>query len=166
MLYKLHCHVTINIDHVNYSIRFCVEFFQFKYCTIYIDINLFIYDRYCCNSCQYSSRYTFQQNSTIGIKVGLVDERSEIAACHKGMPQFDVGIRTDVLDGCPKSIGMIMMIRSMSPQVIITDEIGDQGDKDSIITILNAGIKIITTAHGFNISELKSRTKKHIKKAM
>jgi stage III sporulation protein AA len=92
-----------------------------------------------------------------GIKVGLVDERSEIAACHKGMPQFDVGIRTDVLDGCPKSIGMIMMIRSMSPQVIITDEIGDQGDKDSIITILNAGIKIITTAHGFNISELKSR---------
>lgn len=92
-----------------------------------------------------------------GIKVGLVDERSEIAACHKGMPQFDVGMRTDVLDGCPKSIGMIMMIRSMSPQVIVTDEIGDQGDKDSIITILNAGIKIITTAHGFNISELKSR---------
>lgn len=92
-----------------------------------------------------------------GIKIGLVDERSEIAACHRGMPQFDIGVRTDVLDGCPKSIGMIMMIRSMSPQVIITDEIGDQGDKDSIITILNAGIKIITTAHGFNVSELKSR---------
>ncbi len=92
-----------------------------------------------------------------GIKVGLVDERSEIAACHRGIPQFDVGIRTDVLDRCPKSTGMIMMIRSMSPQVIITDEIGDQGDKDSILAILNAGIKIITTAHGFNISEFKSR---------
>lgn len=92
-----------------------------------------------------------------GIKVGIVDERSEIAACYKGLPQFDIGVRTDVLDGCPKSIGMRMMIRSMSPQVIITDEIGDRGDRDSIISILNAGIKIITTAHGFNISELKSR---------
>ncbi|NSW91344.1 MAG: stage III sporulation protein AA [Firmicutes bacterium] len=92
-----------------------------------------------------------------GMKVGLVDERSEIAACHKGLPQFDIGMRTDVLDACPKSIGMIMMVRSMSPQVIVTDEIGDQGDKDSIVTILNAGVKIVATAHGFNISELKSR---------
>ena len=62
-----------------------------------------------------------------------------------------------MLDGCPKAIGMIMMIRSMSPQVIITDEIGNQGDKDAVIRILNAGVKIITTAHGFNISELKTR---------
>jgi stage III sporulation protein AA len=92
-----------------------------------------------------------------GIQIGLIDERSEIAACYNGVPQFDVGMRTDILDGCPKSIGMIMMIRSMSPQIVITDEIGDQGDKDSIITILNAGIKIIATAHGFNISELESR---------
>ncbi len=92
-----------------------------------------------------------------GMKIGLVDERSEIAACYKGVPQFDVGIRTDVLDGCPKSLGMIMMVRSMSPQVIITDEIGDKGDKDSIETILNAGVKLIASAHGYNISELKSR---------
>lgn len=92
-----------------------------------------------------------------GVKVGLIDERSEIAACYNGIPQFDVGIRTDVLDSCPKSIGMIMMVRSMSPQVIVTDEIGNQGDRDSIVSILNAGVKIIASAHGFNISELKSR---------
>jgi len=92
-----------------------------------------------------------------GVKVGIVDERSEIAACYKGVPQNRVGVRTDVLDGCPKSIGMIMMIRSMSPNVIITDEIGGQGDRDAVMKVLNAGVKIITSAHGYNISELKSR---------
>lgn len=92
-----------------------------------------------------------------GIKVGVVDERSEIAACYKGVAQNQLGVRTDVLDGCPKAIGMLMMIRSLSPKVIITDEIGNHGDKDAIIKILNAGVKIITTAHGYNISELKTR---------
>ena len=92
-----------------------------------------------------------------GLKVGLVDERSEIAACYKGMAQNDIGIRTDVLDGCPKSIGMPMLLRSMSPQVIITDEIGNQGDREAVMQVLNAGVKIITTAHGYNVSELKTR---------
>lgn len=92
-----------------------------------------------------------------GIKIGIVDERSEIAACFKGIPQNDVGIRTDVLDGCQKSQGMAMMIRSMSPDVIITDEIGCEGDRDAVLGVLNAGVKIITSAHGYNVSELKSR---------
>ena len=92
-----------------------------------------------------------------GVKVGIVDERSEIAACFKGIPQNDVGIRTDVLDGCPKTIGMDMLIRSMSPKVIITDEIGNDGDRDAIQRVLNAGVKIIASAHGYNVSELKSR---------
>lgn len=92
-----------------------------------------------------------------GMKVGIVDERSEIAACYKGVPQNNVGMRTDVMDGCPKSLGMCMMIRSMSPQVIITDEIGGQGDKESIMSVINAGVKIIATAHGYNLTELKSR---------
>ena len=88
-----------------------------------------------------------------GVKVAIVDERSEIAACVKGIPQNDVGIRTDVLDGCPKNIGMKMMIRSMSPRVIITDEIGNEGDREAVHNVLNAGVRIITTAHGYNISE-------------
>ena len=92
-----------------------------------------------------------------GVKVGIVDERSEIAACYKGLPQNNVGIRTDILDGCLKSIGMTMMIRSMSPDVIITDEIGCEGDRDAVLSVLNAGVKIITSAHGYNVSELKSR---------
>jgi stage III sporulation protein AA len=92
-----------------------------------------------------------------GVKVGIVDERSEIAACIKGVPQNQVGCRTDVLDGCPKRIGMSMMIRSMSPKVIITDEIGGEGDRDAVLGVINAGVKIVASAHGYNISELKSR---------
>ncbi|HPT92076.1 MAG TPA: stage III sporulation protein AA [Acetivibrio sp.] len=92
-----------------------------------------------------------------GLKVGVVDERSEIAACYKGVPQNRVGTRTDVLDACPKQLGMLMMLRSMSPDVIVTDEIGSNGDRDAIMQVVNAGVKIITTAHGYNISQLKTR---------
>jgi stage III sporulation protein AA len=92
-----------------------------------------------------------------GLKVGIIDERSEIASCYKGVPQNHIGLRTDVLDACPKAVGMDTMIRSMSPQVIITDEIGNEGDKASIKRVINAGVKIIASAHGYNISELKSR---------
>jgi stage III sporulation protein AA len=92
-----------------------------------------------------------------GLKVGVIDERSEIASCYKGVPQNHTGVRTDVLDACPKAIGMDTMLRSMSPQVIITDEIGNEGDGEAIKRVINAGVKIIATAHGYNISELKTR---------
>ncbi len=92
-----------------------------------------------------------------GVKVGVIDERSEIGACFKGVAQNRLGARTDVLDGCPKSIGMTLILRSMSPQVIITDEIGNSGDKEAVMQVINAGVKIITSAHGYNISELKAR---------
>ena len=61
-----------------------------------------------------------------GINFGLVDERGEIAAMYKGIPQNDIGIRTDVLDNVPKAIGMRMLIRSMAPKVISADEIGNE----------------------------------------
>ncbi len=92
-----------------------------------------------------------------GLKIGIVDERSEIAACSKGIPQNDVGFRTDVMDSCPKALGMEMLLRSMSPNIIVTDEIGTQGDKAAILKVLNSGVKIIASAHGYNISELKMR---------
>lgn len=93
----------------------------------------------------------------IGLKVGIVDERSEIAACFKGIAQNDVGFRTDIMDGCPKTLGMEMLLRSMSPNIIITDEIGTQGDKAAILKVLNSGVKIISSAHGYSITELKMR---------
>ncbi|MBA5850622.1 stage III sporulation protein AA [Clostridium sp. cel8] len=92
-----------------------------------------------------------------GIKVCVIDERSEIGACSRGVPQLDVGVRTDVLDGCLKSEGIIMAIRSMSPDVIICDEIGSYKDMESIITALNSGVYLITTIHGYGIDDLYNR---------
>lgn len=89
-----------------------------------------------------------------GQNIGIIDERSEIAACYNGLPQNNVGVRTDILDGCPKAFGIIMMIRSMSPKVLITDEIGKIEDVIAIQEALNAGIKIITTIHGNDIDDI------------
>jgi stage III sporulation protein AA len=91
------------------------------------------------------------------LKVGIVDERSEIAACIKGVPTFDVGPRTDVLDGCPKAEGMMMMIRAMSPDVIIVDEIGRPEDAEAIHEALHAGIRIVATAHGQSFRDIAGR---------
>ncbi|NLK93607.1 MAG: stage III sporulation protein AA [Clostridiales bacterium] len=95
--------------------------------------------------------------SGLGKKVTIVDERSEIAACYMGVPQMDVGIRTDVLDNCLKSEGMIMAIRSLSPEVIICDEIGTKKDIESLIMAFNSGVKIIITLHGFTINDFFKR---------
>ncbi|CAM2809824.1 stage III sporulation protein AA [Paenibacillus sediminis] len=92
-----------------------------------------------------------------GMKVGIVDERSEIAGSLKGVPSFDVGSRTDVMDGCPKAEGMMMMIRSMSPQVLMVDEIGRAEDAEAIAEALHAGIRVIATVHGSDIDELEKR---------
>lgn len=92
-----------------------------------------------------------------GKKVCVIDERSEISSCYNGMPQLDVGLRTDILDGCPKSEGIMMVIRSMSPEVIICDEIGTIPDMDSIIKAANSGVSIITTIHGYGIEDLYAR---------
>nr|WP_243767092.1 stage III sporulation protein AA [Paenibacillus agricola] len=92
-----------------------------------------------------------------GYKVGIVDERSEIAACTRGVPRFDLGPRTDVLDGCPKAEGMMMMIRSMSPELIIVDEIGRPEDAAAIHEAVHAGIRVIATAHGSDYADLSHR---------
>ena len=92
-----------------------------------------------------------------GINVGVVDERSEIAACYQGIPQNDVGIRTDVLDCCPKADGMMMLIRSMSPQVIAVDEVGSREDLEAIEYAMNCGCKLIATVHGNSVDDLRSR---------
>lgn len=90
-------------------------------------------------------------------KVGVVDERSEIAGCVKGVPQHELGNRVDVLDACPKAEGMMMMIRSMSPDVLIVDEIGGVEDIASIHEAVNAGVKLIMTVHASGWEELLRR---------
>ena len=83
-----------------------------------------------------------------GRKVCVIDERSEIAACHLGIPQNDMGKRTDVLDGCPKQEGMRMALRSMSPDVIAVDELGGEGDAKAVEEMILSGCKMIGTMHG------------------
>ncbi len=92
-----------------------------------------------------------------GMTVGVVDERSEIGACYKGIPQNDLGIRTDVLDCCPKVHGMLMLIRSMSPQIIAVDEIGGREDIEAIYSVINCGCKMLATVHGNSIDDIRNR---------
>jgi len=92
-----------------------------------------------------------------GKTVGVIDERSEIGGCYLGIPQNDLGIRTDVLDCCPKAEGMMMMIRSMSPNVICVDEIGDYRDIHAIESVIHCGCKLIASVHGSSIEDIKKK---------
>ncbi|MBE6063627.1 MAG: stage III sporulation protein AA [Clostridium butyricum] len=92
-----------------------------------------------------------------GKKVAVIDERSEIGACYFGIPQNDLGIRTDILDNCLKREGMIMAIRSLSPEVLICDEIGTKGDIEALMMAFNSGVNIIATIHGFTVEDLYKR---------
>jgi len=92
-----------------------------------------------------------------GFRVGLVDERSEVAACYEGVPQRDVGLRTDVLDGCPKAEGVFLLLRSMSPEVIAADEIGRPEDTVALNEAANAGAAVVATAHGSSVEDLAAR---------
>ncbi|RXT13775.1 stage III sporulation protein AA [Ammoniphilus sp. CFH 90114] len=92
-----------------------------------------------------------------GKKVSIVDERSELAGCVGGVPQKDVGPRTDILDACPKAEGIMMLIRSMSPDIIIADEIGRPEDSLAIQEALNAGVAVITSVHGSSLTDINRR---------
>ena len=89
-----------------------------------------------------------------GITVGVVDERGEIAAMYKGIPQNDLGERADILDNVSKDIGMKMLVRSMSPKVIVADEIGTKEDIEAINYAVTSGVKGIFTAHGDSLENI------------
>lgn len=89
-----------------------------------------------------------------GITVGLVDERCEISATYKGTQEKDVGIRTDVLTNVSKGTGLKMLIRSMSPKVVVADEIGTYDDIEAINYATCSGVKGIFTAHGKDLEEI------------
>ena len=89
-----------------------------------------------------------------GKKVGLVDERSEIAGSLRGIPQNDVGLRTDVLDACPKAEGMMLLIRSMAPEVLAVDEIGGEEDMRAVQYAMRCGCRLAATIHSRDLEEL------------
>jgi len=85
---------------------------------------------------------------------GVVDERGEIAAMYKNIPQNNLGLQVDILNNIPKSIGMKMLIRSMAPEVICADEIGTKEDIEAIKYAVTSGVKGIFTAHGDSIESI------------
>ena len=91
-----------------------------------------------------------------GKTCGLVDERGEIAAMYKGIPQNDIGIRTDVIENVSKSQGMQILIRSMSPEIIACDEIGTKEDAIAIKYAVCSGVKGIFTMHGSDLKDIKA----------
>lgn len=92
-----------------------------------------------------------------GCTVGVVDERSEIGGSYLGIPQNDLGIRTDLLDCCPKAEGMLMLIRSMAPAVVAVDEIGGDRDIRALETVLRCGCRILATVHGTSMEDVRQR---------
>lgn len=95
-----------------------------------------------------------------GKKVGVVDERSEIAACYRGIPQNDLGPRTDVLDNCPKEPGIYMLLRSMSPQIIAVDELGLAEDFAAVADCARCGVSVLGTIHAGAVSEVMQRIRR------
>ncbi len=91
------------------------------------------------------------------LNIGLADERMEIAAVADGVPQLDVGSRCDVISACGKAQAVMILLRSMGPQVVVTDEVGSREDCQALCAALNAGVAVLASAHGGSREELLAR---------
>ena len=95
--------------------------------------------------------------SDMSYRVSLIDERGEIAGVTGGVPQFDIGRHTDIMQNMPKREASIMMLRAMNPQLIAMDEISSPEDVKAIEEVAGCGVKILATAHAKDITDLKKR---------
>ena len=91
------------------------------------------------------------------LRVSLVDERGELAAVHRGVPQLQVGRHTDVLDACPKAQAIPTLLRAMNPQVIAVDEVAVAGDVAALEQAAGAGVVLLATVHGAGVEDLKRK---------
>ncbi len=91
------------------------------------------------------------------LNIGLADERMEIAAAVDGCPQLPVGSRCDVISACSKAQAVMILLRSMGPQLVVTDEVGSQADCEALAAALNAGVSVLASAHGGSREELLAR---------
>ena len=98
-----------------------------------------------------------RQVSDSGMRVGITDDRGEIAAMYHGVPQNDVGLQTDVLDSAPKAEAVIMLLRSMAPDVIVSDEIATAADAEALAQAFGTGVSVIASAHGGSFEEVMGR---------
>ena len=91
------------------------------------------------------------------LRVGVADERGEVGAMWEGIPQMDLGPHTDLVDGCSKAIGLLMLLRGMNPQVLAVDEITAPNDIEALQVATGCGVSILATAHGNSIKDLQQR---------
>lgn len=92
-----------------------------------------------------------------GTRVGLADERGEVAALWEGVPQFDVGEHTDVLEGCPKAVGLMLLLRGMNPQILACDEVTDPADCAALERCSNSGVGLLATLHARKVEDLAQK---------
>lgn len=92
-----------------------------------------------------------------GLRVAVCDERSELGASRAGHPHFDLGPRTDVLDGCPKAEGLLLLLRALGPEVLVTDEVGGPGDAEALADAARGGVAVLASAHAGSAEDLLRR---------
>ncbi|MBR3630806.1 MAG: Flp pilus assembly complex ATPase component TadA [Oscillospiraceae bacterium] len=90
-------------------------------------------------------------------RTAVVDERGELAAVVRGMPQNDVGVLTDVLDGYPRAAGILTALRVLSPACIVCDEISTMQDADAILQAAGCGVQFLASAHAGSLEALQER---------
>lgn len=95
--------------------------------------------------------------SEFPLNVLIIDERFEIASQEGGINYLDVGNYADVLSGATKEYGFYTGIRSMRPDVIITDEISSKSDIQGLKYASSCGVKVIASTHGYNHLDLKRK---------
>lgn len=102
-------------------------------------------------------RDTARQFSLKGMRVGVADERGELAAAARGEPQFDLGPCCDIIDGCSKADGAMLLLRSMAPSVLVMDEVTAQRDVEAVCAAAHCGVAVLATAHAADLEELCAR---------
>ncbi len=98
-----------------------------------------------------------RQVSDKGIKTAIADERGEIAALYRGVPQNNVGVQTDIIENAPRAEAALMLLRTMSPQLIVTDEISIEKDACSIMQCFGMGVAVVASTHGSSAEEVVNR---------
>lgn len=98
-----------------------------------------------------------RQISDRGFKCGIADDRGELAAMHRGVSSNLIGAQTDIIDGAPKAEAIEMLLRTMSPFVIISDEIASEKDVEALLLAAGTGVRIIATTHGSSVEEVLNR---------
>lgn len=93
-----------------------------------------------------------------GLRVAVVDERDELAALDEGVPTMNLGPRCDIAGGCAKREAIGRLVRAMAPDVIVTDELGDEGDAHAVQDAVRAGVAVLASAHAAQRERASRRT--------